>query len=285
MALTSHCDIFASLSEAAFNNIVANVARQRPSMFNYGTASFAAAPQLMCHPIVLAPGLPSNQPRVTLETPVPVPGTGGAWGLEWCAQLTKLVLDFHPGQLVNLPPELHPPLAAQTLALQLEVCAAIACPSERVLIAIEHREADRYRPLDPAAGLRGRGEGKQEPPRHAPQPLPIDPKQIHCCCLDVFALASVQRQVGPAGPVLALELNGLEIVDIKPDGLESSLECLISATIRLGVLPRLRLSVQDIILSLGTYGSLTIGLTPVSPQVPFNPSIENNMLEVFVSVS
>jgi len=284
MALTSHCDIFASLSEMTFNTIVRNGGRQRPSLFNYGTQSFVASPKLLCHQIDLAPGLPFNQPLVTLETPIPVPGTGGAWGLEWCAQLTKLMLDFHPGQL-GLPPELNPPLAAQTLALQLEVCAAIACPSERVLISIENQEADRYQPLDPAAALRGREKGTQAPPPRPPQPLPVDPKNVHCFCLDVFALATVRHEVTGSGPVLAVELNGLEIVDIKPDGLESSLECLISATIRLGVLPRLRLSVQDIILSLGTYGSLTIGLTPTSAQVPFNPSIANDAISVFVNAS
>ena len=104
MALTSNCDIFASLSEAAINAVVRNVSRQRPSMFNYGTSSFAANPQLMCRPIEVTANLPANQPRVMLETPIPVPGTGGAWGLEYCAQLTELMIDFHPGQLVNFLP-------------------------------------------------------------------------------------------------------------------------------------------------------------------------------------
>ena len=70
MALTSHCDIFASLTETAFSNVVRNVARQRPSLFNYGTASFVAAPKYMCHPIETSPGLPGTQPRVTLENGV-----------------------------------------------------------------------------------------------------------------------------------------------------------------------------------------------------------------------
>jgi hypothetical protein len=48
MALTKHCDVFASLSEATFNTVVRNVGRQRPSMFNYGTQSFVAAPKFLC---------------------------------------------------------------------------------------------------------------------------------------------------------------------------------------------------------------------------------------------
>jgi len=284
VALTSNCDVFASLSETAINNVVRNVARQRPSMFNYGTASFVANPRLMCRPIEVAPNLPSNQPRVTLENPLPIPGTGGAWGLEYCAQLTKLRIDFHPGQLIQLPPELNPPLKAQRLALQVQACGAIACPSPRILGAISDKEADRYPPIDPAEALRGTDKRPQAPER-PPQALPPDSKRIHCFCLDVFAIASVRRDQSSSGPTLAIELEGLEIVDIEPDGLEDSIECLISATISLGVLPRLRLFVQDIILSLGTYGSLTIGLTPISAKVPFNPSIANDELDVFVSVS
>lgn len=284
MALTDHCDIFASLSEDAINAVVRNVARQRPSMFNYGTASFVANPSLLCSPLDLAPNLPGNQPLLTLENPIPVPGTDGAWGLEYCAQLTRLQIDFHPGQLIQLPPELQPPLNDQRLALQARACGAIACPSSRLIDALGDKEADRYRPIDPAASLRGR-EKRQEPPQRPPMPLPADRENIHCFCLDVFAIAHLRRDQTVNGPALAIELEGLEIVDIEPDGLEDSIECLISATIRLGVLPRLRLSIQDLILSLGTYGSLTIGLTPTSAQVPFNPSIAKDELSVFVSVS
>lgn len=206
------------------------------------------------------------------------------WGLEYCAQLTKLAIDFHPGQLIQLPPQLNPPLPAQTLALQVQACAAIACPSPRILGELSQHEAERYPGLDPAAAFRDR-EKRPQPPSRAPQALPINREKIHCFCLDVFALASIRKDQTPAGPALAIELKGLEIVDIKPDGLEESIECLISATISLGVLPRLRLSVQDIILSLGIYGSLTIGLTPISAQVPFNPRIANDELAVFVNVS
>ena len=95
-------------------------------------------------------------------------------------------------------------------------------------------------------------------PQRAPQVLPLDRERIHCFCLDVFAVALIRRDQTAAGPALAIELEGLEIVDIKPDGLEDSIECLVSTTISLGVLPRLRISIQDIILSLGTYGSLTM---------------------------
>ncbi|HEX2764245.1 MAG TPA: hypothetical protein VHM92_10460 [Allosphingosinicella sp.] len=267
-----------------FNKLVANIGRQRPSLFNYGTTSFVAMPHLMCHPIAVATGLPTNQPRVTLEPPIPVPGTAGAWAMEFCAQLTKLAIDFHPGQLFNLPPELNPPLAAQTLAIGLEVCGAIACPSPKLLAELGAAEGDRYPPIDPLHAIRGE-KSRQDPPVRPPQTLPIDREHIHCFCLEVFATARVRHETASGSPVLAAVLKGLEIVDIRPQGLENSLECLLVATLTLGVLPRIRVALDDAILSLGSFGSLDIGLTPISAAVPFNPSIANDRLSVFVNVT
>lgn len=106
MALTDHCDVFGSLSESFLNSLVKDASRQRPSLFNYGTESFVAAPQLMCQKIEVASGLPGNQPLVTFENPIPVPGTDGAWAFEYCAQLTDLEIDFHPGNRFQLPMEM-----------------------------------------------------------------------------------------------------------------------------------------------------------------------------------
>lgn len=285
MALTDHCDVFASVSEGAFNKIIANVARQRPSLVNLGTSSFVANPGLMCHKIEVAPLLPANQPRVALQQPLPVPGTGGAWGLEYCMQLSKLAIDFHPGTM-PLPPELNPPLAAQHFALQLQVCGGIACPSQDLLLKLAEGEADRYPPIDPREAIRP-NDKPQDVPRDPPpmRVVPFTRERIHCFCLDVFAIFTFRRAGGSTGPVLAIDLSGLEIVDIKPDGLEQSLECLIRTTISLGLLPRLRIALDDLILSLGEYGTLTIGFTPISAKAPFNPSVANDQLSVFVNVS
>lgn len=282
MALTDNCDVFASVSENFINSLVNNVARQRPSLFNYGTKSFVAAPQMMCHTIKVAPALPGNQPLVTLEQPLPIPGTDGAWAFEWCAQLTKLEIDFHPGS-IPLPPELKK-LEPQSLALHAEFCAALACPPDKVLRGIAAAESDKYPALDPAQAIRGDGKPRQDPPREPPHTLPVDRDHIHCFCIEVFAVAHLVIDQTASGPVLRIELTGLEIVDIKPDGLEQSVECLIAATLSLGVLPRFRIALHDIILGLGTFGQLTIGLTPISAAVPFNPSIAQDQLSVFVDV-
>ena len=284
MALTDNCDVFASVTEDAFNNIVSNVSRQRPSLFNLGTSSFVANPQLLCHPIDVAPQLPGNQPRVGLQPLLPVPGTSGAWGLEFCIQLSKLVIDFHPGKIA-LPPELDP-LAEQHFSLQMQVCGGIACPSSDLLLKIAEGEAGRYPPIDPREAIR-QGDKPPDPPRDPPpmRPVPFSRDRIHCFCLDAFAIFTFRRAGGSAGPVLAIDLSGLEIVDIRPDELEESIECLIRTTISLGLLPRLRLALNDLVLSLGTYGSLTIGFTPISASVPFNPSVADDQLSVFVNLS
>jgi hypothetical protein len=214
-----------------------------------------------------------------------VPGTGGAWGLEFCIQLSKLVFDFHPGNIA-LPPELNPPLAAQRFALQLQVCGGIACPSADLLLKIAEGEAGRYPEIDPRNAIR-QGDKPPDPQRDMPppRPVPFSRDRIHCFCLDVFAIFTFRRAAGGGGPVLAIDLTGLEIVDIKPDQLEESIECLIRTIISLGVLPRLRIALDDVILSLGKYGSLTIGFTPISAAVPFNPSVANDQLSVFVNLS
>ena len=75
-------------------------------------------------------------------------------------------------------------------------------------------------------------------------PVPVDREHIHCFCLDLFATGRIRIVDNGFGPRLALELEGVEIVDIKPSGLEDSIECLVSATLQLGILPRLRIALD-----------------------------------------
>jgi hypothetical protein len=283
MPMTDHCDVFASMSEQACNALFSNLSRQRPSLFNYGTDSFVANPALMCRRIVTANGLPSNQPLVARQSPIPVPGTAGAYAVEYCAQLTQLEVDLHPGNVIPLPQNLSP-LSDQSFALHAQLCAGIACPDRDLLNKLGYQQATQYRPIDPAASLRGEDTRRAAPPRR--DPVVLGPtSRIHCFFIDLFVTITLRRESGPLGPTIGVELRNLELVDIQPDGLEQGLECLLSATLSLGLLPRFKLAVKDIILSLGEYGLLSIGLTPVSASVPFNPSIQDDRLSVFVDVA
>jgi hypothetical protein len=290
MALTDFCSIFASVHEDAINTVVKAVATQRPSLFNYGTPFFVQNPGAMCEKIAVHPKLPPSQPRVGPQPLLPVPGTNGLFGLEFCMQVTKLAIDFHEGDF-ELPRELGTTLQPQRFALTGRVCAAIACPPRGWLAEAGDAVAGTVRPIDPFAALRGKEHDNLavfKPPSDVPKqtiPVPVDRRRIHCFCLDVFAVGGIRIVDNGFGPRLALELEGVEIVDIKPIGLEDSIECLVSATLQLGLLPRLRIALDALTFSLGDYATLAVSPTPVSGNVPFNPDISKDRLSVFIDVA
>ncbi len=161
MAFTDHCDIFASFQEDGFNRIVGYVQQQRPSLFNYATAQLAANPDKLCQIIQANPivGQRSN-PFVDIVDLLPIPGTG--FGADFAAQVSEVQVDFHPANLVTLPPELspHPP---QRLAIKVKLCGGIACPSDAAIDALippPKEQADP--PQDPPPPLK---------------PLPLGPLQ------------------------------------------------------------------------------------------------------------
>ena len=82
---------------------------------------------------------------------------------------------------------------------------------------------------------------------------------------------------------IELKLDGLEIVDIKPEGLENILECYIETIIRLSLLPKLRMSLNKLVFEIENY--LTIEPTPISANVPFNPSVKEDKVSVFVNLN
>lgn len=271
MAFTDHCDVFASLHETGINRVVRHIMLQRPSLFNYGTRLFARQPDLLCERIERHPEVDDRgNPLLSVEDPLPVPGTNGLYGFDFCVQIVKLEIDFHPGNVFALPPELNPPLQPQRLALRLTVCAAIVCPDDRGL-------EDIVKDLEAQAEDDERKEDKDRP-RLPPKPLPRG--KPACFCIDVFGVAQVTFE-GPSGDErVSIKLMGLEIVDVRPDGLETSLECFLATVLRLVVLPKTRIPLDFLLLEFGKYGSLSLAPTPISADVPFNPSIEDDQLAV-----
>ncbi len=281
MAFTDNCDIFGAVHEDGFNRIASHIGAQRPSLFNYGTQRFVARPEDLCKPVHPHPEVVKRgNPLITLESPLPIPGTDGALGLEFCIQLTELRIDFHPGNQFPLPGELSPPLATQHLALHVQVCGAIVCPDHDVVTKLGDAIADR--PLSVAR------DKERDEPRHQDRPrLPIQPIQSGkplCFCLDVFAVAHAEIVSSAGRRVLAIRLDGLEIVDIRPEELESIIECFVATTLRLGILPRIRIALDTLVYELGQYATLSITPAPISAAVPNNPAIENDQIKVFVNV-
>lgn len=276
MAFTDHCDIFASFHEDGFNRIIDHVRRQRPSLFNYATADVARNEKLLCKSIPVHPVVDLRKnPHVTIADPLPIPGTH--YGVNFAVQLAGLQIDLHPGKLFALPPELNPPLKEQRLAIRLELCGGIGCP-ERELV-------DRLIPPPRPPGRATDGPDPREGPVIA---LPT--RQLHCFCLEAFVTGGVRVATYGGKPYLEPFLDGVEIVDIQPQGLENSLECYIALLLRLVVLPGLRILLERAPLNL-TQGAtdlfpqptnVTLSPTPVSAALPDNPAIEDDQLKVFI---
>lgn len=277
MAFTDNCDVFGSIHEDGFNTIVGHVARQRPSLFNYGTRFFALRPEMLCHRIDAHPEVTRRgNPLITIEDPLPIPGTNGLYGLDFCIQLVKLAIDLHPGNAVGLPPELAP-LGRQGVAFEVEACAGILCPDQKIAEKIGDDLASR----PPVTG--DKESDPLETPSLPPRPLPGD--KVHCFCLTVFAVAHIERLNVRGEEFLVVRLDGLEIVDIKPEGLEDALECYVATILRLAVLPKLRVAVRTLLMDINESldPSLNLELTPLSPAVPNNPAVEDDQIKVFAS--
>ena len=270
MALTGNSDLYGAVDEKGVNLVAQHVMRQRPSLFNYGTAFVAANRELLCELINPAPAvIQKGNPIITVEDPLPVVGTNGAVALAFCFQLTRMEIDFHPGNVFTLPPELSPPLDPQHFAIHVRVCGGLGCPSKDVV--------DTIPPPPPPPPP----EKKEEMP---PPPPPIVPptRKLECFCLDLFVVGHVEV-TGPIGNQKLLgKVDGIEIVDIKPEGLENSLECYLDLLVRLVILPRTSIALEKLVFDMLNLATITLSPSPVSPAIPHNPAIEDNQLKVFL---
>jgi hypothetical protein len=269
MAFTDHCDLFGAVHEDGLNLIARHVMRKRPSLFNYGTQAVANNPALLCAPINAAPEVSEKgNPLLTVEDPLPVLGTNGLLGLNFCAQLVAARIDLHPGGIFELPPELSPPLAEQRLAVHARVCAGIGCPPDEIL--------DNFTPSPGTA------------PSGAPilqlPPAVIPTRSLECFCLQLFAVAHLETAGATGNQFVAGRLDGLEIVDVRPVALESSLECYLRLLIRLVILPRLSVALGKLVLEVGKLATVTLSATATSAALPNNPAIEGDQLEVCIDM-
>ena len=100
MALTDDCDLFGSIHEDGVNLVARHVMRQRPSLFNYGTAQIAANKQLWCRQVEVVPDvLNFNDPIMTVVPPLPLADTG--YGVNYSFQITKAEITSAPRRPVE----------------------------------------------------------------------------------------------------------------------------------------------------------------------------------------
>jgi len=260
MALTDHCDLFGSVHEDGVNLAGKHLLRQRPSLFNYGTAGVVANRKRWCKPIEVAEDVVNfDDPWMTVVPPLPVAGT--EYGLEYCIQISDVAVDFHPESgTVRLPAELGSRLPRQRFGASASVCAGIACPSTEVLEGLADRRPDR--------------EEKE------PGVIVLRAAALECFCIELYVVGGIERD----GRDLRAVVDGIEIVDVAPEGLESGLECYLDAMVRLAILPRLRVAIPTMVFDLLNLATVTLALTPISGAVPSNPSIEQDELRAFLNV-
>ncbi|MDE1997050.1 MAG: hypothetical protein KGI75_31410 [Rhizobiaceae bacterium] len=194
MAFTDHCDLFASFHEDGFNAIVRDVRQQRPSLFNYASLGIIANPALLCrqidaHPVVALRG----NPLMTKIDPLPIPGTN--YAMELAVQVTDAKIDFHPGNVIALPPQLGK-LAPQRLAIGMGVCIGLGCPRDFPL--------DRL--IEPPQDKPTRDDKGERAPADLPKPLPT--RSLLCFCFQVFAVGGVRIRYYNGKPYLEPFLDG-----------------------------------------------------------------------------
>lgn len=325
MAFTDHSDLFGSVHEDGLNLVLRHLMRQRPSLFNYATPEFAINPHLFCTPIEADQRvLDAGNPVFTEMEPLPVFGAPFDLGVNFCLQVTKLAIDFHSGQSITLPEELAP-LGEQRFALTAQALGGLDCPSnefiDQMLPAIEQRLLEQQKlavgEVKDEESHTGFGGSSVEPSRITPaaplatrdvKPLrgvirvpPRDvlvfpTRRLECFGLGLFIVGFFEwgPVAGSQQAFLKTRLAGVEIVDLQPVLLENQIECYLSTVLRLGVLPRLMLPLEkmvlDITATLAEQGlalgkQVTLGPSSVPGDVPHNPAVEGDQLKAYAKLT
>jgi hypothetical protein len=270
MAFTDNCDLFASVHERGVNRVINHFMRQRPSLFNYATIDIALNRELWCAPIEFTSDVPKyGNPLFTIMDPLPILGADSPpVSIGFIVQIPKIEIDLHPGNVISLPPELGPPLKKQQFALRLKVCGSLACPSQKDIDGI---------PIPPK---NSRKENRQTPP-----PVVLR-GQLQCFCLEVFAIGHFERGFIGGKESLLGKIDGLEIVDIKPEGLENNIECYLKTMISVLLRQKLTIALETLTLSFPLFNLATVTVFPTpNPPIPNNPAVEDDQLKVFISMT
>ena len=272
MAFTDNSDLFASVHEDGINRVARHIMRQRPSWFNFATADVAANRELWCQiPEFTSDVTRFGNPIFTLLPYLPVIGVDSPpVGLGFCVQVAQARLDFFPSSIFELPRELGGKLDEQRLAIELRICGGISCPYSELL--------DRI-PVTPWNDPK-RHEGRDPPPQ-----VQVHGK-MNCFCLDAYVVAHVAREYIGGVERVVVKIDGVEIVDVEPQGLEESIECYIRTALTLFLRQKLAIPFSTLFVDFPLFGLGTVSLSPTpNPPVPNNPAIEEDQLKAFVTMT
>lgn len=281
MAFTDNCDLYAAVNEAGINLVARHIRRQRPSLFNYATAYVAQHPTLACQAVDHTQDVTDyHNPLFTVENPLPLLGVDAPpVALNCCAQLVDAKIDFYPGNVIKLPAELKPPLPAQHFALYARVCGGMDCPITEVIDQIEPWPPGQQGQGSTAG--EGQGGGKQSVP-----PIVPPTRKLICFCLDAYLIGHVSIEPLFGKLMLVGHVDAVDIVDIKPNNLESIIDCYLRTTVELLLREKLTLPIVHTFLfdfSFLKLPKITVELAP-NPPVPNNPAIEDDQLKIFIDL-
>jgi hypothetical protein len=229
MSLTETHEVFASVHEDALNDLIRAFCTDRPRHLVYGSPSF----------------VPMTTIAETTMAAIDFPGVPG--GIQWRIQLSIPKVDLHK-QTSSLPPELTLGPGQFSASLGVQLC--LDCRRLKI-----DRRPPREKDHDRQPN------GKPDDKRH---PL----SELTCCKLSVFAVGHLAHVLTSTGEdAIALDVDGVEIVDITPPELESLLECLLFMILQ-AVLAEIRLPLRAL-----RAGAFSLTLTQ-------GPLIEDDQIKV-----
>lgn len=265
VSLTDDCDLYAAIHEDGVNRILYHIMRQRPSLFNYGTIAVAQDKTLWCSKIDFTRDvLKYNNPIFKVVGPIPVLGADSPpVGLNFCAQLTEVEIDFHPGNTINLPTEINPPLPNQHFSLKFKICGTINCPYDDIIRNIKPTIREGHKPEQPVT-------------------LPGKP---NCFCLEVFVIGHFELIDVSGRTVISGWVDQMDIVDIKPEALEDNVICYLRTAVNVLFREKLFIPIDKLSLSFPLFNLATVTLLPTpNPPISDNPAIEDDQLKAFISM-
>lgn len=193
MSLTDVQTVFASIHETAINDVLTAFCTARPRYLNYGSPAFT----------------PATTSSETMMDAIAFPGVPG--GIQWRLRLGIPRVDLFK-QTNTLPPELTLGPGQFSAEIDAELC--IECRRIRI----------DPKPPRPPKGSKDREQPQNQPRDDRPHPL----SELTCFKLRIFAVGHLEHVLSSTGEdLIAFAVDQVEIVDIRPDELESFLECLL----------------------------------------------------------
>jgi len=276
-------DIYGAITDSAINRAIKFLMRWRPALFNFvapsqyptfdGNGYFTGFGErwLTCSSVKWPPGVDHNTfPRYTRQDPLKMPGVVGG-GIPFCAQITDAKIDFHPSNTIDLPVALTPPLMNQRFAVWADVSCGVGCPTDALIDALLNAHFYAHSKFMLTPDLFNQ--------------MTLDVQSLICFSLELFATGHLytQPQPGSSNPSVTeirVAVNGVEVQNVRPNGLEDAVECYIRMYIRAYVLPKLVLALEPIIVK-----ALGVTFTPtLTSGLPNNPAIEQHELRVWLDV-